>query len=237
MYSFIYQYSISTCLVCDVIVIWLVIHMGPTLSTLNLTGSLIDFIMLPNNWITNIPTFTASDKASHSAFELDSITLFWAFDCQETGTFRTLSINPVSCIVTITDTSDFPGSLIVSNFNPSLLVSSLCLITCSNTQNIAGFSLSFTFDSSLVALAISGLKHFKRNNIMTLDWYSFWSSVETFSLSIMGLTVRNFSLPDVLWLYTFLTHLLNFFSKFSMRWGCTNQAHFLSSKNLTFQDK
>ena len=47
-----------------------------------------------------------------------------------------------------------------------------------------------------------------------------------FSLSFTGLTTKNFSIPCILILCTFLSHWLNVFSRLLMRWGCSNQALF-----------
>ena len=46
-------------------------------------------VMLLNSWVMNKISFTASDKATHSASEHDNIKLLCAYDCQDTGTFKT----------------------------------------------------------------------------------------------------------------------------------------------------
>ena len=85
-----------------------------------MTRSLTKNFLLPNNWITNITSLIvsdkASDKATHSASELDSVTLFWTFNCQDTGTpnsywmqpFTILLLTRYPCIVTITEADYFP---------------------------------------------------------------------------------------------------------------------------------
>ena len=111
IYTFTYFYLMSMCLVHDLLIMLLAMNMAPTLPTLTITGSFTEIFMLPNNLMINITSLTASDKATHSAYELDSFTIFWAFDskrakCKPTyasSTFR------VSCIINIAETNNFPG--------------------------------------------------------------------------------------------------------------------------------
>ena len=206
------MYLMSTCLVHNMVVILLAIIMVPTLSTHTMTGSLTEFFMLPSNWITNITSCTVSDKATHSVSQLDSITLLWDFDWQENGTPKMYRMNPLMHFL-LTGSPAYSLSL-KQTFSKGLLAfpnGSNLNITYSNSQNTAGFAPSFIFDNCMMTLAVSHLQCFTRN--------SFLYFVETFSLSIVGLTIKNFDAPGNLWLQTFLIQSQNTFSRFSMRWG------------------
>ena len=60
------------------------------LSFLTMNGSLAKDFMHLGSGITNITTITASDKATHSDSELNSVTLF----CQETSAPKTYEMKP-----------------------------------------------------------------------------------------------------------------------------------------------
>ena len=48
------------------------------------------------NWIMSITFLTALDKTTHSASELVSVMLLWAFDCQESITTKTHRMKPLT---------------------------------------------------------------------------------------------------------------------------------------------
>ena len=69
----------------------------------------------------NITSSTASDMTNHSASELDSVMLYYAFDHQETGAFKTYSVKlfthllmAIASIITIAETNDFPWFACIS---------------------------------------------------------------------------------------------------------------------------
>ena len=104
------------------------------LSTLTVTGSFTDIIMLCNKLTINMTSFTTIENMMHSAFELERVMLFCLFDYQDTGTPKTQSTKPlIFFLVTRSTTySLLPKEtifqvtfslLIGSNFNSRLLVS------------------------------------------------------------------------------------------------------------------
>ena len=54
----------------------------PHIWCLTMTGCLTEMFMFPKSWVANITSFTASDKSTYSASELESDTLFCGFNCQ-----------------------------------------------------------------------------------------------------------------------------------------------------------
>ena len=69
------------------------INIAPMLSTLTMTGSLIEIFVFLSSWISNLISFTASDKAIYSDSKLNIIMLPCTFDCQEIGTPKTYKHN------------------------------------------------------------------------------------------------------------------------------------------------
>ena len=166
-YSLTNLYIVFTCLVCDMVVILFTINIAPTLLTLTITGSLTKNLMLPSSWIRIITSFTVSDKATHSAYVLNCVTLFLAFDHRETYTSKTCEIKPLMILL-------LTGSL-AQYYNLSKVFPMVCLnswlvqtssfqyiITHSVYLNAAGFAFLFAFDTSLIMLTINSLDYFIR---------------------------------------------------------------------------
>ena len=61
--------------------------------------------------------------------------------------------------------------------------------------------------------------------------------MEILSLSYIGLILKNFGIPGILWLCISITSSPNYFFKFSSRYNQPSQAFFLSCENFIFQDK
>ena len=100
------------------------------------------------------------------------------------------------------------------------------------------FTPLFTFNSSYDILAISGLECLIWWRIIPIpDKSRFWSLVQFFSLSSIDRMVKNFGISDIFWVSIFLAWSPNVCSRLLMRWGCDDQALFLSDENFTLQDK
>ena len=164
-------------------------------------------------------SFIALDKATHSASELDSVTLFWAFYGQEIGIpniqDNATHVSPtyqISSIVTVTEPENLLMAFLVGyNFTPNFFVSKTYLSKCSNSVTATGIAPLLAFDSSMVVLAISCLECLIRySNIHFPNWYFFWSSAEMFSLLIIGLTIKNLGITGTLWLWILFTCLPTF---------------------------
>ena len=109
------------------------------LSTLTMTWSSTDNIMLHSSLTMNITFFTISEGVTHSAYVLDRVMLLCAFDCQDTGTPRTDNKKPTTLLLV---TRSLTYSLLLkcamshhsyllsfgSNFNPRLVGSSMYLV-------------------------------------------------------------------------------------------------------------
>ena len=101
-------------------------------------------------------------------------------------------------------------------------------------RNAAGFTPSIALYSPWVAFAISGLECFMRyNNILIPDQIMFDQMI--FSLTSRGLTIKNFGIPEVLWLWSLIT-CSPFFLQTSNRYSWS-QAFFFSCENLILQDR
>ena len=114
-----------------------------------------------------------------------------------------------------------------SNFKPRFLILSACLITCSNSENAAGFAPSLTFDSSSVTLALLGFECLIRyNDIPTLEQNACWSSADFFHY------------PQKTWpLNIFAYWAFYDYASFELITELLFQALFLSKENPTLQDK
>ena len=95
---------------------------------------------------------TSLNKATHSASELDSVTLFQAFDCQETGTPKTYRKKTLSLLILTrslaqllslkqTNSHSMLAFLIGFKFKPKFLVAKTYLITHSNSSKARGLHL------------------------------------------------------------------------------------------------
>ena len=97
--------------------------------------------------------------------------------------------------------------------------------------------LLFTFDTLWVALVILSLECLTGYNIiLTQNQNTFFSSTEFLPLSSTGLIIENFGIPGIACFLTLSTCSQKFFSRFSIKWGCSNQALILLKK-ITLQSK
>ena len=88
-----YMYFVSMCLVQLLVVMLLAMNIAPMLSTLTVTGNLIEIFMLFSNWIMNIISFAASRSVTHSASELNNLMFFHAINHQKRGTSKAHKMN------------------------------------------------------------------------------------------------------------------------------------------------
>ena len=143
-YSFTYLCLMSTCLVHDMAIL-LAINLVPTLSNITVTGCLPKISLLPQSWIMNTTSLTASGKATYPPLSW-KVTHFSVTDPQETG---------MPSMLKHTISQDLLLLPVGSIFGPRFLVTNTYLITHRSSLNAAGLALSMVFDSSLVMLAWS----------------------------------------------------------------------------------